>query len=434
MLPRAVALLAVVTLVLVPVAPASGQAPANGGLRHRIQQELFTFGDCGQPLCLDLDNVHGNHFNPAVSEGNAAVILFLTDAMSRATASVPLSATSSGATFTFVGGLPVRTSTSAGPIFGERSQTLGRGRFFLGASVTGINLTSLNGVPLRHLHLNFKHEDNDPVGVFGDPIFENDVIALELALDVNVIVGTLALTYGLTDFIDVGVALPLVRTSVRGRSEAQIMPFGDFPVHHFAGSFDEPVLRAAAALDGSAAGIGDVVTRAKVNVVQGQRFGTALLAEVRLPTGDEEDLLGAGASQVRVFGVASAQFGAFSPHLNLGYALRQAETQNDALLITAGFDNLMTEWATLAVGLVSETQVGERKFELPGPIVWDYPFARQMPATNVPQRSEHVLHATVGTKFTVRGGTVLTVNGLLPLRRVGLQPDFYWTLGMDFRF
>jgi hypothetical protein len=431
---RSRVLILAVLAVLPPLLAEPLGAQGSPGLRAEIQQRLFTFGACGEALCLDLDNIHGNHFMPALAEGNQGVILFLSDAMGRAAGTVPLAATSSGATFTFVGGLPVPTSTSAGPIFGERAQTLGRGRFFLGASLTGIRFTSLNGVPLSGLHLNFRHEDNEPEGVFGDPNFENDVIALQLRMEVNLVVAMLALTYGLTDFIDLGVALPLVRTSVKGRSEAQILPFGDFPIHRFGGTADDPVLRATAAMDGSASGIGDVVTRAKVNLGQGERYGASLLVEARLPTGDEEDLLGSGASDVRALGILSARYGTFSPHLNLGYSLRQLETRNDALLITVGFDNLMTEWATLGLGVISETAIGDPQFELPGPIVWDHPFRREMPTTNIPPRSDHLLHATMGTKFTVREGTVLTLNGLLPLRKVGLQPDFYWTVGLDLRF
>lgn len=418
-----------------PLEPAQAQnGNGNGnGLRSRIN-ELFTFGDCGEPLCLDLETIHGNHFNPAVAQGNSVVIDFLTGAIGKATASVPVSATSSGATFTFVGGLPVRTSTSAGPIFGERSQTLGRGRFFLGTSVTGMSFTSLNGVPLSNLQLNFKHDDVDPVGVFGDPLFENDLIALHMALDVKVLVATVAATFGLTDFIDIGVAVPLVRTSIRGRSDAQILPFGQPALHHFAGTFDDPVLRAAAAMEGSAAGLGDVVGRVKINLGQGSSMGAALLAEGRFPTGDEENLLGAGSSQFRVMGIYAAQLGDFSPHLNAGYAVRNDEQQNDAILVTAGFDNLMTEWATLAVGVVSEWQVGENKFELPPPIEYEVPYIRQVPATSVPSKTENLLNATMGAKFSVRGGTVLTVNGLFPLRKAGLQPDFFWTMGLEFSF
>lgn len=424
-----------VLMLMLPLLPAAAAAQEQEhGLRARIEEELFTFGDCGEPLCLDLENIHGNHFLPALAQGNDAVIAFLTGAIGKATASVPLSATSSGATFSFVGGLPVRTSTSAGPVFGERSQTLGRGRFFIGASVTGIEFTSLNGVPLERLQLNFKHEDGDPVDELGEPFFENDVMALDLAMRVNVLVGTIAATVGLTDFIDVGVAVPVVRTSVSGRTDAQILPFGDLPIHRFGGAFDDPVLRASASMDGSASGIGDVAARLKVNLGQSSTMGAALLAEVRFPTGDEENLLGAGDTQIRALGIYSAQLGSLSPHLNVGYVARGGETQNDAVLVSAVFDNLVTEWATVAFGVESEWQVGDNAFVLPEPIVYETPFTRRIPATNVPNRSEDLLRATVGGKFTVRGGTVIVANALLPLRDVGLQPDFIWTLGIDFPF
>lgn len=430
MLRRFVSLVALVTSLIV----CPGKADAQGGLRSQIEERLFTFGDCGVPLCLDVPNVHGDHFLPSLAQGNAAVIAFLTDAIGKAAASVPLSATSSGATFTFVGGLPVATSTSAGPIFNERAQTLGQGRFFLGASATGIEFKSLNGAPLTNLQLNFKHQDGDPTPDLGDPTFENDVIALQLAMDVSILVGTLAMTYGVTDFIDFGVAVPIVRTSVSGSSEAQVLPFGSTAVHRFAGDAANPVLRAAASMDGSASGIGDVAARVKINLGQGSNMGAALLTEVRIPTGDEENLLGSGALQVRALGLYSAQFGTFSPHLNVGYTVREQEGQNDAILLGVAFDDLLTDWATLAVGVESEIQVGGSEFSLPDPIVFDTPFARQVPATNVPNQGGDLLRASMGAKFTVRGGTVLVANVLFPLRDVGLQPDFIWTLGLDFPF
>ena len=104
----------------------------------------------------------------------------------------------------------------------------------------------------------------------------------------------------------------------------------------------------------------------------------ALLAEGRFATGDDENLLGAGASQIRILGIAAAQFGTFSPHVNAGYVVRSGEFQNDAIVATLGFDNLMTDWSTLAAGLVSEFQIGESQFTMPGPIVYDTPFSRQV--------------------------------------------------------
>ena len=426
----------VVALVALCAQPLTAQ-DTETGLRAQLARDLFTFGACGEPLCLDLPvgNVHGSHFIPALAEGNDAVIAFLTDAIGDATASVPLSATSSGATFSVVGGVPVRTSISAGPIFGERTQTLGRGRYFIGASVTGMDFTSLNGVPLGDLALNFKHEDRLSPDTLGTPEFENDYMALDLAVSLNILVGTVAVTAGVTDAIDVGLAVPLVRTQVSGRSEAQILPFGSTAIHRFGGDATDPVLRATASTEGSATGIGDIAGRVKVNLGQSPSMGVAVLAEIRFPTGDEEDLLGAGSTQFRALGLYSAQFGTFSPHLNLGYVARgDSRTQNDAVLLGVAVDNLLSDWATLAAGFESEIQVGDNKFVLPSEIVLQEPFVRQIPATNVPNRSGDLLRASIGGKFTVRGGTVLVVNGLFPLREVGLQPDFVWTIGLDFPF
>ena len=47
--------------------------------------------------------------------------------------------------------MPVRTSTSAGPIFGERAQTMGRGHLLAGITRTGAAFTALRGVDLKNL-------------------------------------------------------------------------------------------------------------------------------------------------------------------------------------------------------------------------------------------------------------------------------------------
>lgn len=172
----------------------------------------------------------------------------------------------------------------------------------------------------------------------------------------------------------------------------------------------------------------------KVNLAQRPSWGVGLLAEATFATGSEEDLLGTGSTQFRALGLASAQFGTFSPHLNFGYILRSGEQQRDAVVLLGAFDNLLTDWATLAVGFESQIQVGENPFLLPGPIEYQDPLARQISSTNIPNEDGDLLRASIGGKFTVREGMVLYANGLFPLREVGLQPDFIWTLGLDFPF
>ena len=392
--------------------------------------QLFTFGDCGSPLCLELADEHGNHFIPSVTQGNQTVLTFLTEAIGRSVASAPLSATSSGATFSLVGGLPVRTSTSPGPIFGERSQTLGKGRFFLGANITGLGFTTLNSAPLDNLLINFAHQDVGNPGE-GDPEFENDIIQLRMNLDMNITVVSLFATWGVLDFMDIGVAVPFVRTTINGTSEAQILPFGSAALHRFGGTLTDPILRATTEASGTATGIGDVVGRIKINLGQSEKLGAALLTDIRFATGNENDLLGSGFTSARAMAVGSAQFGDFAPHINLGYLARGGVSQNDAFIATLGFDNLVSSWATVAADLISEWQIGDSPVELPGDIVFIAPFARRVPSISIPNRRENILNAALGFKFSVRGGTVLVLNGIAPLRKVGLQPDFIWTVGVE---
>lgn len=424
-------LLVALCAVAAPIHAASAQT-----LRDKIHS-LFTFGNCGQPLCLDgsinAANGHGDHFLPAVASGNGAVIDFLTQAAGQTVGNIPISATSSGATFAFVGGIPVQTSTSTGPIFGERAQTLGKGQFFMGANVTGIDFTSLNGTPLNDVTINFTHEDENPPGL-GQPVFENDIIAMNLALDVKLTVASVFATVGLTDFMDLGVEVPFVRTSIHGVSSAQIQPFGTPAEHFFAGSSADPVLRAAAEVNGTAAGVGDVAGRLKINLGQSRTVGAAILTEVRLPTGNADNLLGSGSTSASGYGIVSMQFGNFAPHFNVGYQIHSDTLQNDAILGTVGFDDLMTPWATVAFDLISSWQVGASKRLLPDTVNYVFPYQRVVHVTDVQNRRLDVLNASLGVKFTVRGGMVLVVNGIAPLRKAGLQPDFIWTMGLERSF
>jgi hypothetical protein len=206
--------------------------------------DLFIFGEGNDPLFLggtgDPNNpesvrIHGNHFVPAAVASNGTVISFLTNSIGSNVANVPVSATSGGSTFSFEGGVPVRTSTSAGPVFGERAQTLGRGRVLAALSRTGVHFKTLRGVDLNDINFTFTHANSDFPGcdsiaggdcsLLGVPSLENETIDLTLALDVKLTVTSFLLTYGITDRLDLGVVVPLVSTSLEGSSQAQINPF-----------------------------------------------------------------------------------------------------------------------------------------------------------------------------------------------------------------
>lgn len=422
-------------LWLVLAAPLAAQS-SHRHLRDLIQ-DLFSFGDCGKPLCLDnsvnATNGHGDHFLPTLNLSNGAILGFLGDAIGANASSIPLAASGSGATFRFVGGVPVRTSQSLGPVYGERAQTLGKGRFVVGANLTGISFATLRGVPLSGLILNFSHQDVPPAGL-GQPLRENDVLEVDLDLNVNLLVTTAFATYGLSDRVDVSIAVPMVHTSLQGRSLGQFHPFGIPTSHFFSGDSLHPVLSANAATFGSSTGLGDIAVRIKANAYTSERFWLALMGDARLPTGSADELTGAGSLGFRALAIASARFGDFSPHLNAGFVHRGGHSQNDAVLATGGFDRPLAPWATLAVDVISEWEVGSGGLVLPQTVEYQYPVPRSIEPTNIPDMRDHRINGSFGMRFRTPGGPILTTNALLPIRRGGLQSNLTWTVGLDFSF
>jgi hypothetical protein len=435
-------------LLLVAASPLPAQS-----LRDQLS-DLFIFGEGHDPLFLggtgDPNNpetvrIHGSHFVPAAVASNGTIISFLTNSIGSNVANVPLSATSGGSTFSFEGGVPVRTSTSAGPIFGERAQTLGRGRVLAGLSRTGVNFKTIRGVDLSRVRFTFTHANSDFEGcdsiaggdcsLLGVPVLENETIDLNLALDVRLTVTAFLLTYGLSDRIDVAVALPIVSTSLEGTTNAQINPFGPPPaVHFFGGTPDNPTLTASRFVRGSATGLGDVDARVKVNLRRGEPLAVGVLADVRFPTGSESDLLGSGAFAARGLAILSARFGAFSPHANVGYLYRGGAFETDAVLGTLGFDHLLAPWATLAVDLISQLQVGDSPLQVPEPVVIQSPYVRTITPSTIPDRRDDLVDGSFGLKLTTAAGLTIVGNGEWPLNRGGLRPDVIWTLGLEYNF
>ena len=421
------------------------------GLRDKIS-ELFIFTAGKDPLFLggtagsdSATALHADHFIPAARAENGTLISFIGNAISGNVANVPVSATSGGSTFRFQGGVPVRTSISPGPVFGERALTLGRGRVFVGANVNRQHFETLRGVSLNGIEMTFTHQNvtgpacDSIVGAsctpYGVPTHENDVIALRLALDIDMTVTSFFLSFGLLDQVDVGVVLPIVSTSLRGTSDAQIIPFGGTTAQHFfGGTAANPQLTTSRSVEGSATGIGDIAARIKIHLTQSERSSFAVLGDVRFPTGSENDMLGSGHLAARGLGILSAQFGNFSPHANIGFLFRSGDLENSAVLATVGFDHMMAPWATLAADLVSAFQVGDSKLRLPGTVTYDKPFLRTVQPTNIPTERDDQISGSFGFKFVTGSGVTLVANTQWPLNRGGLRPNVLWTAGFEYNF
>jgi len=437
------------SLVLpIPASIASAQ-----GLREKISS-LFIFGPGQDPLFLagsgDPNNpislqAHGSHFVPASAAENASVIGFLTDALGASVANVPIGSTSGAETFRFEAGVPVRTSTSAGPIFAERAQTLGRGRLLAGISRSGFRFATLRGVDMNDIDLTFTHQNVDFPGcsaqfggdcaLMGVPVLENDVMDFRLSMDLEVKTTAMYMTFGVTDNFDFGLVIPIVQAEFRGQSDAEIRPFGGTSAaHYFAGTSDNPVLTAHRESLGSASGLGDIALRVKVSLHNAPAASFGFLLDGRFPTGSEEDLLGSGKFAGRGLAIFDSRIGDFSPHINVGYLYHAGQQQNDAVLGTVGFDHRMSDVVTLAADLVSELQVGDSRLHLPPVVNYESPFRRTVNPTNIPDVRDDIVNGSFGFKFTPLAKTTIVLNSLFPLNRGGMRPNLLYTFGFEYLF
>jgi len=439
-------------LVLVCGLALSVPPAAHGQSMEELFDQLFVFGEGNEPLHLTgsagvpATQLHGSHFIPDQSASNASLLDFIASSIAGNVSNFPLPSTVSSQTFKIVDGVPTPTSTSFGPILAERAQTIGKGRLNAGANYSRLNFSSIRGVSTRDIGLTFIHTNVDFEGCdealgadctdFGIPQVENDLIALTLDLRMDAEVMAFYSTFGLTDWLDMSLAIPIVNFSMRGSSLAQITPSTpEAALHFFGGTPDNPTLEArSAAIDGSTTGLGDVSLRLKARVTNNEKWNFGLLGEARAPTGRQEDFLGTGDWNLRALAIVSGELDNFSPHVNLGYQYRGSDLEQDLVEIVAGFDFLMADWVTLAVDLLGGFRMGESTLEFPEPVQIVAPFRRTVTRTNLPDLRDDVVDGSFGFKFRTGGGVLILANVLVALNDGGLRPDWAPTLGIEYLF
>ena len=210
--------------------------------------------------------------------------------------SVPIATSSSGFLYRLNPelGTVQRASESFGAFFTERALTPGRGRASFGISATTSEFSRLNGQDLRDGSL------ITIANTFRDEPAPFDTESLTLNLRTSTM--TVLASVGVTDRLEVGGAVPFVRLTLDGE---RLNVYRGTPLIQASGS-------------GTASGIADVALRAKYTLVSGARGGVAAAGELRLPTGDEANLLGAGSTSWRLMGVGSVDQGRVGLHGNAG--------------------------------------------------------------------------------------------------------------------
>lgn len=380
-----------------------------GGVRDVVKDLYGGDGILLAPPAMGFD--HAPHFAAASLKG----LDNLSTAVTSGVGVFAFNSTVTGFTFDIERGVPVRTTDSLGAAFAERAPTLGAKKLNIAVSYTRIEFQRFEGTDLDDLELTFTHDDVTGDGRLGPPPsfaeFELDQIQVDLDLEVEQDILAFFATYGVTRNWDVGFVVPIIRSHARAEGNATIIDNSpSIDVHFFdpASGSDEP----RSVVDRDATGIGDVFLRTKYNFLRKQPPwpDLAVVGQVKLPTGDEDDLLGTGETTVLGLLVASKSFDKLTPHLNLGYEW-STESKQSNLRYIAGFDAGLHPDLTVGLDVLG-------RWEPDGDDIGD-----------------HTIDLALGAKWNPFGSFLVNAAVLTPLNRdSGLRADVIWTLGVEWTF
>jgi len=443
---RALAGVPFALVVFLVAAPAAAQTTEGlGGL-------LLRFFSPDNPVVLE-----GNQENPAfshaahfVSQPNARNILRqLNQGIATQLSTFPVGTSSAGFTFTFdeTLGIYERTAQSFGPIFTERPLTAGKGKFSFGVNYQHATWDRFQDQDLGagEIQLFLVHEDTNLDGTNTDLWFEGDLIRADLRLNLTTDTTVLFANYGLGERFDVGVAVPFQRVDLSASILTTVDPVateGDpFVLHQFVGgsqsaTFDE---------SGTASGVGDVVVRGKWNFLRKNSFAMAAGTDLRLPTGNADDLLGSGATQVKTILIFGGAPGRFSPRASVGYTFSSGGSDvtgdlPDEINYTAGFDLAPHPRFTITADYIGRT-LRDTQYLTEVEQTFNYsprtePGVFQVDRMTVGSTSGdlNLSLAAVGVKINPVGQLLLVFNALIAIGNNGLQDDVTPMFGLDYTF
>ncbi len=432
--------LASVLFLLLTSSLSRAQEPFNVAVPVDNLSTIFTqlFGPGG--LVVDSNTplpsgaTHSAHFN---SDFQAEFTQFGV-ALTSQLAAVPLPSPASGFTYEFDSALGVfqRTSQSFGPILAERAETIGGGRFTFGFTFQNFTFDTIEGLDIDSIPAVFTHDSAELRGG------REDVVTTVNSVDARVNQFTAFISYGLTDRLDLSLAIPVVSTDLTVISAATVQRIGTTnPETHFYRENDDSVgeQRTFTAF-GSASGIGDLTLRLKGRMSGGSAVGL----DVRVPTGDEENLLGVGAPGIRPFVVLSRSSRAFSPHFNVGY-----QWNGSSVLAgdpSTGESADLPDQVTYVVG--ADFGVSQRftfVLDVLGSYLIDAPRLNQttfhaldgrttFPTVSFTEESYNLLSGAVGFKLNVVESLLVDVNLLFNLDNNGLRDKITPLVGFEYAF
>jgi hypothetical protein len=436
-------------LLLFSLVLASSQSGQAQNLQtQKIPKLALLFRDIYGPdgLVVDSEDVlpdgttHSGHFN----SGFQSEFTQFNVALAGQLTSLPLPSPASGFTYAFdtSTGTFKRSTQSFGPILAERAETIGKGKFSFGFNFQQFAFTSIEGIHLSRVPAVFRHDTAELGGG------RSDVVTTSNTIEASVSQFTSFLTYGIANRLDISVALPLIRTHLALLSDAVIQRIGTAqnPKIHFFRDPSDPTKYGTGRqyfAEGTASGMGDVIVRLKGTAVRRGSLGLALGTDVRVPSGDEQNLLGSGAVGVKPFAALSFVVKQVAPHLNAAYQWNgQSELAGDVktgtkehlpdrVIYVAGADIGVNQKMTLALDILGQTVLHSPRVV---PLNFVASNGAVYPDIKFRESSFSEISGSTGVKINIGNSLLANFNLLFRLNDNGLRYRVAPLFGIEYGF
>ncbi|MEQ1912398.1 MAG: transporter [Vicinamibacterales bacterium] len=356
----------------------------------------------------------------------------------------PLGSSASGFTFAYDPSLGTfsRTTETFGPSFAERAATLGSRRMSFGMTYLHTGYSTLDGRDLRNgdIAFNLLHQPLTPASYV-----EGDVVQATLGLGLSSNTTAFQFDYGVSNRLDLGVAIPIVQVGMQLTYHATILDFSTHTVSPTTHLFANGTKTQDFSSNGSASGVGDVVLRGKYRLEDIGAISAAIGVDLRLPTGDENNMLGTGYAQTKTFLILSSKTSdRIAPHLNIGYTFGRSSNSalnpTDAFNYTGGVEVLVTPKVTIVADLVGRRlNHAQRLSDALTP--HSYQQGPTAPAETATLTSVAIADGALGSvlgsagaKFNLWRNLLVSANLLLPTNSAGLRIKPTPVIGFDYSF
>jgi hypothetical protein len=321
-------------------------------------------------------------------------------------------------------GLQVRTATTFGPAFAERALTSGEGSVSVGVSYLYSNLEHLDDLSLENLQVR---------SATGTTAANSRSGVANLTLSSKTIV--MAARMGVTDKLDLGVYIPFVSLKLNGTSSL------------VDGTNKTLVYGTGTDL---AKGVGDVAGLVKYRFVSfGNDLpdpgGLAVMATLRFPTGDKDNLRGLGVTRTALTFIASSGTGRFRPHANGGFEYWSdgvsVASDNPASTVTAqhqvqyaaGFELEAAPKVTVLLDLIGANILGGGRVGMKPDTTLPSGIASSSSLVALPEGISK-LSLAPGLKANIKAKLLFSVNVLIALHDTGLHATVTPMAGLDLTF